>query len=500
LEEFEIPQEIINLVPKWLIAKYQFIPLSCREFVLTIAVTDPNNLSLIDEIELAIKFAINANYKIEPIAANNGAIKNALYRYYQITDLKKVAENIKIVPVDEGKINQEELESGIKKAPVVLFVNTLLTEAVARGASDIHLEPYENELRIRFRLDGTLYDLMRTKESKELIISRIKVMSNLNIAEHRLPQDGRLRLSLGEKEVDFRVSVAPTLFGEKIVLRILDKSSVQLDLNQLGFESEQLAQFSKAINQPYGMILVTGPTGSGKTTALYSALAKLDQKIMNISTVEDPIEIYLPDITQIQINEQIHLTFANVLRSLLRQDPDVIMVGEIRDYETAEIATKAAMTGHLVLSTLHTNDAASAISRLTEIGIEPYLLTSSLSLICAQRLARKICPKCKEKNSAPRSLLLDFGFLEEEIKTLNLQKGKGCFHCQNTGYKGRIGCYEILTINNEIKKLIIDRYPPNEIKEAAIKSEMRTLRQSALNKVKNGIATIEEVLRVTKEN
>ncbi len=403
---------------------------------------------------------------------------------------------------DEEEIDLESLVASVEEAPVVKFVNMMLMDAVKKGASDIHVEPYEKFYRVRFRIDGVLHEVMKPPLSmKDAITSRIKIMSKLDIAEKRLPQDGRIKLKMKlegqRKELDFRVSVLPTLFGEKIVMRILDPEKLMLDMTKLGFEQESLDKFTEAIKKPYGMVLVTGPTGSGKTNTLYSAISQLNTPDTNIMTAEDPVEFNLPGINQVNVRDEIGLTFAAALRSFLRQDPNIILVGEIRDFETAEIAIKAALTGHLVLSTLHTNDAPSTISRLMNMGIEPFLVATSVNLICAQRLVRRVCKNCKEEVKVPKKTLLDIGFREDELKGLKIYKGKGCDVCNGTGYKGRVGLYEVMEVTDTIKDLILSGATALDLREQAIKEGMITLRRSGLIKIKNGITSIEEVLRET---
>jgi type IV pilus assembly protein PilB len=401
-------------------------------------------------------------------------------------------------------VREEDLEtldqdSRVDDAPVVKLANFVLTDAIKRRASDIHIEPYEREFRIRYRVDGVLYEVMRPPlKLRNALSSRLKIMSSLDIAERRLPQDGRIKLKVGKgKEMDFRVSVLPTIYGEKIVLRLLDKSSLELDMTKLGFEPESLEHFQEAIHRPYGMILVTGPTGSGKTTTLYSALADLNKTTDNISTAEDPVEYNFAGINQVQIKEEIGLTFAASLRSFLRQDPDIIMVGEIRDYETAEIGVKAALTGHLVLSTLHTNDAPSTVTRLLNMGIEPFLVSSSLNLILAQRLARRICANCKEEMKIPAKALVDAGMKPERIKSARPSRGKGCDECNGTGFRGRVALYEVMPVKEDLKDLILRGGSALDVKREAIRLGMKTLRQSGLSKIEEGVTTLEEVLRVT---
>src|SRR5437764_6756392 len=394
------------------------------------------------------------------------------------------------------------LTEGAEEAPVVKLVNLILTDAIKRGASDIHVEPYEKEFRVRFRIDGILYEIMNPPlKLKDAITSRLKILAKLDISEKRLPQDGRIKLKMKlnekNKELDFRVSVLPTLFGEKIVMRLLDKDNLRLDMTKLGFEPESLVKFEEAIFKPWGMVLVTGPTGSGKTNTLYSALAKVNSPEVNIMTAEDPVEFNLPGINQVQMKEAIGLNFAATLRSFLRQDPNIILVGEIRDFETAEIATKAALTGHLVLSTLHTNGAPETITRLMNMGIEPFLVATSVHLICAQRLIRRICKECTETIDVPYQALIEEGFSPEEAKTVKIQKGKGCAVCNNTGYKGRCGLYEVMEVDDEIKELVLVGASAVELKKKAIERGMITLRRSGLIKVAAGVTTLEEVARET---
>jgi type IV pilus assembly protein PilB len=410
---------------------------------------------------------------------------------------KIVGSALDNVDVLEEKDDAEVIKE--VEAPIVKLVNGIFVNAIKSGASDIHVEPYENSLRVRYRVDGVMYTVMNLPTKiKAALTSRIKIMSKLDIAERRLPQDGRIKLKLGKKrDIDFRVSVLPCLFGEKTVLRLLDKGTLQVDLTKLGFEQAALDDFMEALNKPYGMLLVTGPTGSGKTTTLYSALNYLNKPDTNIMTAEDPVEFNFMGINQVQVKEEIGLTFAAALRSFLRQDPDIIMVGEIRDFETAEIGVKAALTGHLVLSTLHTNDAPGTISRLLNMGIEPFLVSSAVILILAQRLARRICQQCKEEEKIPPSALVKVGFSEEESKTVKCYKGKGCPTCNGTGYKGRVALYEVMPIRDELKELILEGASTAEIKKAAIRLGMKTLRMSGVTKAAEGVTTIEEVMRVT---
>ncbi len=499
LDECEIPDEVIKLVPKEVAERHNLIPIARQGSTLIVAMADPGNIYAMDDV----KFLTGLN--VEVVVASESAIHKALERYYGATDYAAVIQGIQeeaeiALLRDEKGVDVAQLQRETEEAPVVRLVNMILVDAVKRGASDIHIEPYEKDFRVRYRLDGVLYEIMRPPSRlKNAITSRLKIMSELDIAERRLPQDGRIRLVLGkEKEVDFRVSVLPTLFGEKVVLRVLDKSALQLDLAGLGFDEEQLRHFREAIHQPWGMVLVTGPTGSGKTTTLYSALTELNRTTDNISTAEDPVEINMPGINQVQMKDEIGLNFATALRAFLRQDPDIIMVGEIRDFETAETAVKAALTGHLVLSTIHTNDAPSTINRLLNMGVEPFLVTASLILICAQRLVRRVCKECAEPVEVSPQALMDLGFSEEEAHQVKPVRGKGCRNCNNTGYKGRIACYEVMPLTDELKEAILQGYSSIELKREAMRQGMKTLRQSGLAKVKAGITTIEEVLRVTR--
>jgi type IV pilus assembly protein PilB len=400
------------------------------------------------------------------------------------------------------EISAEALQRQGEDAPVIKLVNVILMSAIQKGASDIHIEPYEKEFRVRYRIDGILYNIMAPPmKFRDAVTSRIKIMSKLDIAEKRLPQDGRIKIRFADngaaKDIDFRVSCLPTLFGEKIVLRLLDKDKLMLDMTRLGFESESLARFEVAIQKPWGMVLVTGPTGSGKTNTLYSSIARINTPETNIMTAEDPVEFNLPGINQVQVRENIGLNFAAALRAFLRQDPNIILVGEIRDFETAEIAVKAALTGHLVLSTLHTNDAPSTVNRLMNMGIEPFLVASSVNLICAQRLVRRICSNCKVPHPTPGPALIQAGFAPDDAHTVTPQKGNGCEKCNNTGYKGRVGLYEVMEVTDELRELVLVGASALELRRKAIDDGMITLRQSGLRKVKEGVTTIEEVARET---
>jgi type IV pilus assembly protein PilB len=499
LDECDVPEDVIKLVPHEVAERHTLCPVARQGSTLILAMADPSNMYAMDDV----KFLTGLN--VEAVVASESSIKKAIERYYGGVDHQAMfrefeEDEAEVSVMDEEAVDVNELAKATEDAPVVRLVNMILVDAVKRGASDIHIEPYEKDFRVRYRMDGVLYEIMRPPlRLRNAITSRIKIMSQLDIAERRLPQDGRIRLVLGkEKEVDFRVSVLPTLFGEKVVLRILDKSALQLDLAMLGFDEEQLRKFRDAVHQPWGMCLVTGPTGSGKTTTLYSALSELNKSSENISTAEDPVEINMRGINQVQMKDDIGLNFASALRSFLRQDPDIIMVGEIRDFETAETAVKAALTGHLVLSTIHTNDAPSTINRLLNMGVEPFLVTASLILICAQRLVRKICKECKEPVPTSPEVLMNIGYSEEEAKTVQPMKGKGCRNCNDTGYKGRISCYEIMPLTDELKEAIMQGFSSIELKREAMRLGMKTLRQSGLAKVKAGVTTIDEVLRVTR--
>lgn len=501
LENQEIDSEIVKLIPEDVARKYQVLPVSRTGATLVVAMTDPSNIFAIDDIKFL------TGYNVEPLVSSDAAIKDAIDKYYEISEMGLELEGV-LTEFDESEmevIQEEEevditdLKKAVEDAPVVKLVNLILTDAIKKGASDIHIEPYEKSFRVRYRVDGVLQVVMKPPfKLKNAIVSRIKIMSSLDIAERRLPQDGRIKLKLGRNmEMDYRVSVLPTLFGEKVVLRLLDKSNLQLDMTKLGFEEKQLNDFMGAIHKPWGIVLVTGPTGSGKTTTLYSALSELNKISENISTAEDPVEFNLMGINQVQMHDDIGLNFAASLRSFLRQDPDIIMVGEIRDYETAEIAIKAALTGHLVLSTLHTNDAPSTVNRLLNMGIEPFLVASSTNLILAQRLARKICADCKEKVEIGEKVLVDLGLTAESAKRIECSKGKGCATCGGTGYKGRIALYEVMPFTDSIKEMVLNGASNAELKRTAIRGGMKTLRMSGVSKVAEGVTTIEEVLRVT---
>ena len=550
LDHFEVDPTIIKIIPAETARKYQVLPLSRSGAVLTIAMADPTNVFAMDDIKFM------TGYNVEPVVASEGAIEDAIERYYGSTrslelrrdtapsgggygipgggpslkeamaegpglsvddmasigglseiDLDSMGDaeaDVETVKSDEDEIDLGNLTKSADAAPVIKLTNVLLVDSLKRGASDIHIEPYEKEFRVRFRIDGILYNVMALPmKLKDPLTSRVKIMAKLDIAEKRLPQDGRIKIKMKvedrSRDLDFRVSCLPTLWGEKIVMRLLDKSKLMLDMTKLGFEPHSLERFKNAINKPYGIVLVTGPTGSGKTNTLYSAIAALNKPDTNIMTAEDPVEFNLAGINQVQIRDNIGLNFAAVLRSFLRQDPNIILVGEIRDYETAEIAVKAALTGHLVLSTLHTNDAPSTISRMVNMGIEPFLVGTAVNLIQAQRLVRRICTKCKVDVTAevPPKTLSDIGFAPEALGTFQVFKGKGCGNCNGTGYKGRVGLYEVMEISEGIRDLIMVGATAVEIKRKALEEGMLTLRLSGLEKIKAGVTTVEEVLRET---
>ena len=506
LKFYEIDPNVIKLIPQDTALRYQVIPLSRVGSVLTIAMTDPTNVFAMDDIKFMTGF------NVEPVVASESAIGEAISRFYggSAADSEELSKMMKDLVEDEelelaaeeAELDAASLEKAAEEAPIIKLVNLILTDSVKRGASDIHLEPYEQELRVRFRVDGMLQTVMSPPlRLKDAMTSRIKIMAKLDIAEKRLPQDGRIMIKYRadgkKKELDFRVSVVPTLYGEKIVMRLLDKENLRLDMTKLGFEAESLKKFERNILKPYGMVLVTGPTGSGKTNTLYSSVSRLNTIDTNIMTAEDPVEFQLAGINQVQMKEQIGLNFAAALRAFLRQDPNIILVGEIRDFETAEIAVKAALTGHMVLSTLHTNDAPSTISRLMNMGIEPFLVATSVNLICAQRLVRRICPNCKTELEVPEQALIDAGYSPDEAKKTKIYHGKGCSTCNKGGYKGRTGLYEVMEINDELRELILVGASALELKKKAIEQGMLTLRRSGLVKVAAGLTTMEEVLRET---
>ncbi len=503
LSEFEIDPEVIDLIPKEVASKHTVLPVQRAGSTLIVAMSDPSNIYAIDDL----KFLTGLN--IEPVVTTDAAIEEAIVRYYeqpsQLDTYDEVIGDLDFEDIDfgddlEDEFNVLDSQAEAEQAPVVKLCNLILLNAIQKGASDIHIEPYEKSYRVRYRVDGVLHKEMTPPvKLKNAITSRMKIMAMLDIAERRLPQDGRIKLRIGKnREMDFRVSTLPTLFGEKIVLRLLDKENLQLDMTRLGFEQEPLDHFQECIHRPFGMCLVTGPTGSGKTTTLYSALSELNREDVNLSTAEDPVEYNLAGINQVQMHEDIGLNFAASLRSFLRQDPDVIMVGEIRDFETAEIAVKAALTGHMVLSTLHTNDAPSTINRLLNMGVEPFLVTASVNMILAQRLARRICKDCTTSDDVVLdSALIEAGMKPDEAKACKPKRGKGCKTCGSTGYKGRVALYEVMVMSDALKDLVLQGASTAELKGEAIRMGMATLRRSGLNKVGEGVTTLEEVLRVT---
>lgn len=508
LDQFEVYPDVIELIPVEIAKKFQIMPIHRIRSFLTLAMVDPTDLDVIEDIRF------RTGLSIQPVIASESGIMNAISKYYgaadslrvkQIVDEIEQAEDasVNIIEEEEEDYDIEELVHSTEEAPVITLVNTIFIDAIKKGASDVHFEPYERNFRIRYRLDGTLHEMMDLAlKFKNPVISRVKILSNMDIAEKRLPQDGRIKMRVklengNRKEVDMRVSSVPTIFGEKVVVRILDKSMLQLDMTKLGFEEESLEVFKKNILRPWGIILVTGPTGSGKTNTLYSAISTLNSMEKNIMTAEDPVEFYMPGINQVNIKEEIGLNFAKSLRSFLRQDPDIMLVGEMRDYETVDIAIKAALTGHLVFSTVHTNDAASTIIRLVNMDIEPFLIADSVVLVVAQRLVRRLCPKCRTRHNLSPEALKDIGFTEEEAAKVKVYKPVGCGECHNTGYRGRIGLFEVIEITDDIKDLILSRAQSKDIKRKAMENGMITLRRSGLIKIKDGITSVEEVLRET---
>src|SRR5687768_12355911 len=534
LNQFEIDPAVIKLVPAETARKYQIVPLSRAGATLTIAMTDPTNVFAMDDVKFM------TGYNVEPVVASETAVLDAIDKYYGVggpvatsqsrggnasgpqivqetgeSALDAAARSLSELPTmladagadvevleDMEEISAEMLARQGEEAPVIKLVNVVLMSAISKGASDIHIEPYEKELRVRYRIDGILYNIMQPPmKFRDAMTSRIKIMSKLDIAEKRLPQDGRIKIRFQDngapKDIDFRVSCLPTLFGEKIVMRLLDKDKLMLDITKLGFESESLAKFEVAIQKPWGMVLVTGPTGSGKTNTLYSSISRINTPETNIMTAEDPVEFNLMGVNQVQVRENIGLNFAAALRSFLRQDPNIILVGEIRDFVTAEIAVNAALTGHLVLSTLHTNDAPSTVNRLMNMGIEPFLVASSLNLVCAQRLVRRVCKNCTEPHPTPAPALLHAGFSAEDANTVVPNRGKGCEKCNNTGYKGRVGLYEVMDVTDELRELILVGASSLELRRKAVDEGMISLRHSGLRKVKEGVTTIEEIVRET---
>lgn len=514
LAHFDLDANVVRLVPVETALKYQVIAVGRSATALTLAMTDPTNVFAMDDI----KFMTGLH--VEPVVASESAVREAIARYYGSSAVEsepaaqgdlvsRALEDMSLghddgieVVSDADAIDTATLERQSGEAPVIRLVNALMLSAIQRGASDIHLEPYEKELRIRFRIDGVLHRVMAPPlKYRDPITSRIKIMAQMDIAEKRLPQDGRVKARFNDhgqtREIDFRVSCLPTLFGEKIVMRLLDRGQLRLDMTRLGFQTEALSRFETAIRRPWGMVLVTGPTGSGKTNTLYSAISQLNQPGVNILTAEDPVEFNLAGINQVQVRDQIGLTFAAALRSFLRQDPNVILVGEIRDGETAAIAVKAALTGHLVLSTLHTNDAPSTVSRLVNMGVESFLVASSVNLVCAQRLVRRICDHCKTEDPLPPEALVEAGFDPAVIGSVRVWKGRGCERCGGTGYRGRVGLFEVMASSEALRTLILDGAPVSELRRQAMAEGMVTLRQSGLEKVREGLTSLDDVVRET---
>ena len=500
LARFEVDPKIVKLIPADVALKHLVLPLKREGRTLTVAMADPTNLSVIDDLKFITR------YDIFPVIAGEYTLRMALDKHYEQVDaqldslLKDMEEEGEAAELEVLQQEEEEQGSGVSAddAPVVKLINAILTDAVKRGASDIHIEPFEHELRVRYRIDGALSEVMKPPlKMKAALTSRIKIMSALNIAERRVPQDGRIKLKMGKRVIDYRVSTLPVLFGEKIVMRILDKGNLTLDLSKFGFEPKAEADLLKAILNPYGMVLVTGPTGSGKTTTLYSALSRVNTIEVNIMTAEDPVEYNLMGINQVLVRNEVGMTFAAALKAFLRQDPNIIMVGEIRDIETGGIAIKAALTGHLVLSTLHTNDAPSTITRMIDMGIEPFNVASAVNLIVAQRLVRRICKDCKEEHKYLPEELKALGGDTKEFEGVSFYKGKGCDTCGGTGYKGRAGLYEVMSLSAELRRLILKGASTGELSEQAVKDGMLTLRMDGLVKIKKGVTTLEEVVKET---
>jgi type IV pilus assembly protein PilB len=502
LEEFDLDADLARSIPEHLAQRYKVIPVGQKDNKLTLAMVDPLNVIAIDDIRLITGF------DIEPVIATEEAITKAINRQFGVTDLAEVEETVKDIsatdfgPLEveddvEEEIALDKLKEMVDEAPIVRVVNLIISQAITDGASDIHIEPEAKQVRVRYRVDGVLHDVMTPpKHIQAPMISRVKIMANLDIAERRVPQDGKIHLKHDNKEFDIRVSTCPTVYGEKVVMRILDKSSVMLGLNKLGFYPDTQKLFEEAVEKPYGMILVTGPTGSGKSTTLYAILNKLNTEMVNILTIEDPVEYQMPGVNQVQANEKAGLTFAGALRSFLRQDPDIIMVGEIRDSETAKIAVEAALTGHLVLSTLHTNDSAGAMTRMVEMGVEAFLVASSVIAIQAQRLSRLICPNCKEAYTPPMEAIKRFGLAAFTDADISFFRGRGCDHCKMSGYKGRIGIFELMWVSDRIRSLVLQRASSSEVRQAAVEEGMNTMVDDGLRKVLDGLTTIEECLRV----
>ncbi|MBA7621581.1 Type II secretion system protein E [subsurface metagenome] len=503
LSTMDIEDGILKLIPSNIATKYELIPLSRIGKTLTVAMVNPDDIFALEDIKFSTGF------EVQPVVTTEISIRNALEKFYEGQDLlqrvekemEAVEEEVEVVEAGDKEADEDEmsdLAAEIGSGPIVKLVNTIITKGVEAGASDIHIEPYDKELRVRFRIDGILREVMKPpKKMHKAVVSRIKIMAKMKIAEKRLPQDGRIKVRIKRKPIDFRVASMPTIYGEKMALRILDRSAISFNLEDLGFEKEQLDKFLQAIRMPFGIVLVTGPTGCGKTTTLYAALEKINSLEVNITTAEDPVEYSLVGINQVQMREMVGLTFASALRSYLRQDPNIIMVGEIRDKETAEISIRASLTGHLVLSTVHTNAAAATITRLVNMGVEPFLLASTLNLVLSERLLRKICLNCMEKVQISNDYLKRVGLNPDEFDGVTFHKGAGCPICNGSGYKGRIGIFEVMTLTPGVRELILERVSTDRIHVEAVKEGMRTLRDVAVEKLKKGSTTIEEVLKET---
>ena len=506
LDQFEVYPDVVTLIPMEIVKKYMIMPIHRIRSFLTLAMVDPTDLEVIEDVRF------RTGLSIQPVIASESGILNAINKYYGSSSslrVKKIIEDIaladdtrvNIIEEEKDDYDVQELVQATEEAPIIKLVNEIFVDAIKKGASDVHFEPYEHTFRVRFRMDGILHEQMNLPlKFKAPVLSRVKILSNMDIAEKRLPQDGRIKMKVrlengGRKEVDMRISALPTIFGEKIVSRILDREMLKLDLTELGFEEESLDKFQQAIHRPWGIVLVTGPTGSGKTNTLYSAVSTLNSLEKNIMTAEDPVEFNISGLNQVLIKDEIGLDFPRVLRSFLRQDPDIMLVGEMRDLEPVDIAIKAALTGHLVFSTIHTNDAASSITRMVNMNVEPFLIADSLILIAAQRLVRRLCQKCKVPHKLPEKAMLDIGFLPEEVKSAQAWKAGGCDYCNNTGYKGRVALYEVLPVDDDIREQILLRAQSREIKKKATEKGMITLRRSGLIKIKSGVTSIEEVLR-----
>ncbi len=498
LSRFEVDPKVLKLLPPDIAVKHTVLPLKREGRTLTIAIVDPNNVTAIEDI----KFITRCD--VFPVIAGEYTLRNAIDRYYQQSDaqlqnlLKTVEAAEELEVVEESQDEDVKAQDLADDAPVVKLINGLLTDAVRRGASDIHIEPFEHEMRVRYRVDGTLQEVMKPPvKMRAALTSRVKIMASLNIAERRVPQDGRIKLKMGARVIDFRVSTLPVLFGEKIVLRILDKGNLTLDLSKFGFEPKAEEDLLRAILNPYGMVLVTGPTGSGKTTTLYSALSRINTMEVNILTAEDPVEYNLMGINQVLVRNEVGMTFAAALKAFLRQDPNIIMVGEIRDMETGSIAIKAALTGHLVLSTLHTNDAPSTVTRMIDMGIEPFNVASAVNLIVAQRLVRRVCSSCKAEQKYSDEELHALGISLAQAKQLTFFKGQGCDTCGGTGYKGRQGLYEVMALSSSLRRMVLKGASTEELREQAVKEGMLTLRSDGMVKVKRGVTTLDEVVKET---